>query len=99
MGSQFDLNELARIFTSRGEKVVVVLPGHEPVVILPLAQYDQLVGNSVRLPNPKLSSAPGKKSVNPASSVPAQKLEAIDPPQGSLEGDDQYFPEPLETES
>jgi hypothetical protein len=95
MANQFDLNELARIFTSRGEKVVVVLPGYEPVVILPLKQYDQLVSNQIRTTNPKLSASL-KKSVNPVKSAPVQKLEAIDPPAGSLESDDQYFPEPLE---
>ncbi|MBI5465752.1 MAG: hypothetical protein HY974_00485 [Candidatus Kerfeldbacteria bacterium] len=99
MTNQFDLNELVRLFTSRGEKVVVIIPGHEPVVLLPLAQYDQLTGVAKSQINPKLVGSPGKKLGGQPAKPSAGQLEAVDPPQGSLEGDDQYFPEPLEPES
>ncbi|MFH1111533.1 MAG: hypothetical protein V1712_00485 [Patescibacteria group bacterium] len=76
------LGELIERLASRGERVVIVGKG-EPVVLLPLAEYEKLTaGQTVMF---------GERSAE--STVP--RLESIDPPAGALSDDDQYFPEPL----
>ncbi len=70
-----DLGQLIKRLLARGERVVIV-GDDEPMVILPLAEYDKLSGFS---------------SIQ--QEIPY--LEPIDPPQGAVEDDDQYFPEPI----
>jgi len=97
MSQTIDLNELARIFSRRGEKVVVILPDSEPVVLLPLSEYEKITTLQRTLP---LKSAKTKISPKPimenSIAKSEDKLEAVDPLQGALPDDDQYFPEPLE---
>ena len=98
-----DLERVSRLFLRRGERVVVVLPSGEHVVLVPLPEYEKLVQGSSR---PAAGEAPrerrGKsgRGSEPGSANPTAKprgdLEVVDPPQGGLKDDDQYFPEPLE---
>ncbi len=92
---QLDLEKIQRIFTRRGERVVLVLPSGEAVVLVPLTEYEQLVPGPkpTAQPQPAVTPAPRRGPGRPPAVHP---LEAIDPPQGQLPDDDQYFPEPLE---
>lgn len=76
-----NLEQIYRIFKRRGERVVLILPNGEPVVMLPLADYENLSGSGLGHQRPKSDE---------------NNLELIDPMQGGVEGDDQYFPEPLD---
>ena len=101
MGVTVDLEQLARIFGRRGERVVLVLPQGEPVVLVPLSEYEQLTlgaKGSKPIPmavpaNPQGRRGPGRPPVVRPS---GDSLEQIDPLQGQLTDDDAYFPEPLE---
>ncbi len=80
--SDLDLTKLSPML-ARGERVVVVMPAAEPVVLLPLAEYEKL-----------LQSVPAEANLlNPADKEPI--LEDISPLAGSVADDDQYYPEPL----
>lgn len=96
MENLVDLAELRRILGRKGERVVVVVPGQEPIVLLSLSEYEQLTGGTGKTGARPAAGGNGRsgasKSAGPAA--PA-KLESIDPPQGTLEDDDQYYPEPL----
>lgn len=82
-----NLELLARL-VGRGERVVLVLPQGDPVVLMPVAEYERLV--------PRLSPTQPKKNNNPKPTPrTSQQLEQVDPQQGSLSDDDQYYPEPL----
>lgn len=97
MASLVDLAKLQQIFSRRGERVVILLPDSEPVVLVPLMEYERLVGGAPRASQPKLAGKETEqKQISKGNSAPNPKLEAIDPPQGALADDDQYFPEPLE---
>jgi len=99
MADNIDLNEFYRLFLARGERVVVVMPGHEPIVLLPLSQYESLADNLPATAHRQPKLRPTKNETASKPTHPAvQSLEAVDPLQGQLPGDDQYFPEPLEPE-
>lgn len=99
-----DLERIAQLFARRGERVVLVLPQGELIVLVPLAEYEKLVagsgtaaagvGPTVRRhkPSPTVPSTMPTKTYTPA----ANPLETVDPPQGTLTNDDQYYPEPLD---
>ncbi len=101
-----DLDQLARIFGRQGERVVLVLPSGDSVVLVPLSEYEQLVGGTRAQAKPVTLEAqprrsPGRRPApKPIEPMPAQTKsespESIDPLQGGLSDDDQYFPEPLE---
>ena len=99
MGQLVDLEKLTRVFARTGERVVLVIPGQEPVVLVPLADYEKL-----HLAKPRAISTPVTNGAKPVpltpkhqASVPAgTPVEAVDPIQGGVESDDQYFPEPLD---
>ena len=93
MAATVDLDQLARLFSRRGERVVLVLPSGEVVVLVPLTEYEQLVPAVAKAPVPPRRSPGRPPTARAASPAP---LEAIDPPQGQLPDDDEYFPEPLE---
>ena len=94
MSALIDIERLQKIFGRKGEKVVIVVPGQDPVVLVPLTEYEQYEQGK-RPPTagePKVNKPPQKPQ------TPAPKLqtpEPVDPLQGGLEDDDQYFPEPL----
>ncbi|HAO81179.1 MAG TPA: hypothetical protein DEA87_00665 [Candidatus Veblenbacteria bacterium] len=94
MSALIDIERLQKIFGRKGEKVVIVVPGQDPVVLVPLTEYEQYEQGK-RPPTagePKVNKPPQK----PQSIVPKlQTPESVDPLQGGLEDDDQYFPEPL----
>lgn len=101
MSALIDFEKIAKVFNRRNEKVVVVVPGMEPVVLVPLAQYDELTNKPSSL---KAGESVAKTAVKPNNQVkhqpqlppkPVAPVEPIDPLQGGLEDDDQYFPEPL----
>lgn len=97
MENLVDLSELRHILGRHGERVVVVVPGQTPIVLLSLAEYEQLSqgrasGMSQKNTRPQaIESKPQPKN----SAFQPPKLETIDPQQGALEDDDQYYPEPL----
>lgn len=78
-----DLEKLLPLL-KRGERVVLIMPGLEPLILMSVKDYDRLM-NKV---------AAGNKT--PANSPRAAAVETIDPLQGALADDDQYYPEPLE---
>ncbi|MFA4818794.1 MAG: hypothetical protein WC621_03060 [Patescibacteria group bacterium] len=80
---KLDLTRLLPLLQRR-ERIILVLPGEEPIVLLSLADYERL--------SPLSSSA--KSARTDESTV--HQLEIIDPPASSVEDDDQYYPEPLE---
>lgn len=80
--SNLDLTKLSPML-ARGERVVIIMPSAEPVVLLPLAEYEKL-----------LQSVPAEADLlNQAGREPV--LEDISPLAGSVADDDQYYPEPL----
>ena len=125
-----DVTELLELAQRTGKQVILVAPGQEPVVLVPLAEYNKLTapesngtpGSSQKqgalrssgkqaLPQIQsqaelsaaflglgLQSAPARSNSSQAVTPTPQptKLEAVDPQQGGLPGDDQYFPEPLD---
>jgi len=114
-----DLEKILRVLSRNGEKVVLALPGQEPVVLLPLSQYEKLLAPvsqlSSRAPvtSPQLNSASSRPRGRPPKSEinqpnmgnqrdnrsyvsPTGVVEAVDPLQGGLADDDQYYPEPLD---
>jgi hypothetical protein len=103
-----DLEQLSRVFARRGERVVLVLPQGEPVVLVPLSEYEQLARDPRAVtprgqPSPFQPLQPRRGPGRPPASRPQpiqpaaqEPPEAIDPPQGNLLDDDAYFPEPLE---
>lgn len=99
MSESLNLERLAKLFSHRGEKVVVVLPSGEAVVLVPLGEYEKLVAAK---PLPAVSEVRerrngGRPATRPEGATKApNSLEAVDPPQGALPDDDQYYPEPLE---
>lgn len=102
MSALIDFEKIAKVFTRHNERVVVVVPGMEPVVLVPLNQYDELVSHKQpsQKPADQANKAPAKPAV-PVNKPPQtqqpkpHQLEQIDPLQGGLDDDDQYFPEPL----
>jgi hypothetical protein len=106
MATTVDLEQLARVFGRRGERVVLVLPTGGPVVLVPLSEYEELVSPGRSGTRPAQTAAGQVPRRNPARPLaqkpvqpqvaPTEALEAVDPLQGSLSDDDQYFPEPLE---
>ena len=80
-----DLGQLIMRLAARGERVVLVGAG-EPMMILPLTEYDKLRADQF---STEMSAT---DFARPLSSP----LEFIDPPQGGLADDNQYFPEPIE---
>ncbi len=95
-----DFDQLVRVFGRSGERVVLVLPGQEPVVLVPLKEYDALTAATLAGSSrntPKLAAVQAEVKLQPLSAAaPAKPLEVVDPLQGGLPGDDQYFPEPLD---
>ncbi len=97
MENLVDLAELKRILGRKGERVVVVVPGQEPIVLLSLTEYEQLSGGGGKAgARPQANGNSRAAAPRPASAADPAKLEAIDPPQGTVTDDDQYYPEPLE---
>lgn len=92
MPGTVDLNQLLGLVARRGERVIVVVPGQEPIVLVPVSEYERLMAGTVAQPVPEKSSSQRVKTPPAAPKT----LEAVDPPQGSLTDDDQYYPEPLE---
>ena len=76
------LVELIERLSARGERVVIVGKG-EPVVILPLSEYEKLTAGQTMMFDDNRG-----RSEN-------QRLESVDLPSGMMPDDDQYFPEPL----
>lgn len=99
MKLNLDLEQLNRIFSQRGERVILIMPEGEPVVLVPLSEYEQLRkagGLVAKLPNKDIKNQPKQAQVFKNNQQSKQdELEAIDPPAGALIDDDQYFPEPL----
>jgi non-homologous end joining protein Ku len=99
MKVNLDLEQLNRIFSRRGEKVVLVMPEGEPMVLVPLTEYEQSRKSDslvAKIPNKDIKNQPKQAQVFKNSQPTNQDgLEAIDPPQGALMDDDQYFPEPI----
>ncbi len=94
-----DLARIQKVFGRRGERVVLIMPDSaEPVVLVPLNEYEQF--SQTKLPlaatgaggQNKTHKNPIKPN-NTAGQRPQPEL--VDPLQGGLEDDDQYFPEPL----
>lgn len=99
MKLNLDLEQINRIFSQRGEKVVLIMPEGEPIVLVPLSEYEQLRksgGLIAKLSNKDIKNQPKQAQVFKNNQQSGQDgLEAIDPPAGALMDDDQYFPEPL----
>lgn len=98
MAAPLDLERLARLFTRRGERVVVVLPSGDPVVLLSLPEYEKLTsrGAPTVIEPPRDKRGSGRPAPPSAPATPSSSVEAVDPPQGGMADDDQYYPEPLE---
>jgi len=77
------LGELIERLTARGERVIIVGKG-EPMVLLPLDEYEKLTAGQAKLFN-------GSGAVSSENT----RLEPVDLPSGLGPDDDQYFPEPL----
>ncbi|MFH1866493.1 MAG: hypothetical protein ABIJ81_00175 [Patescibacteria group bacterium] len=77
-----DLGKLIERLASQGERVIIIGQG-EPMVILPLNEYEKLKQFNPSLFNERVAER----------STP--QLESIDPLSSPLPDDDQYFPEPL----
>lgn len=95
-----DWERLNKLFLERGERVVLVPPQGEPLVLVPLSQYEQLLGKGHAVSAETRSKPPARRPAAPTTpatppSEASSALEPIDPPQGALQDDDQYFPEPL----
>lgn len=99
MKLNLDLEQINRIFSQRGEKVVLIMSEGEPVVLIPLSEYEQsrkFSGLVAKVPNKDIKNQPRQAQVFKNNQSASQdRLEAIDPPEGALMDDDQYFPEPL----
>ena len=50
MSALIDIERLQKIFGRKGEKVVIVVPGQDPVVLVPLTEYEQY-GQGKRAPS------------------------------------------------
>ena len=99
MSALIDIERLQKIFGRKGEKIVLVVPGQDPVVLVPLTEYEQY-GQSKHTPpvgEPKTNKPPVKPQppVKPTEAPKAEAPEIVDPLVGGVEDDDQYFPEPL----
>lgn len=93
-----DLERIQKVFTRRGERVVLIMPDSEPVVLVPLNEYEQFSQSKLPLTNPgnRIQTKATRNQVKPApASANTANPELVDPLQGGLEDDDQYFPEPL----
>lgn len=88
-----DLERIKKIFARRGEKVVLIMPESEPVVLVPLTEYENL--SQGKLPPGKTQPAVQAKPTVIQKQAQPDLPEIVDPLQGGLEDDDQYFPEPL----
>lgn len=94
MGLTVDLEKIQKVFARRGERVVLVLPDSEPLVLVPLSEYEQF--GQAKLPlNPAETKNKKPAPAQPKPSAKTETIEQVDPLQGGLEDDDQYFPEPL----
>ena len=76
-----DLGKLIERLIARGERVIIVGKG-EPVVVLPLPEYEKLTAGQAMM-------------FNDSNRAANERLEPVDLPSGTLADDDQYFPEPL----
>ncbi len=90
MSQLVDIEEILRIAGQDNTKVVLVVPGKEPIVMLPLSQYDLIKPKTTKQPNQTIIKST-KKETNTHETI-----EKIDPIKGAVNGDDEYFPEPLE---
>lgn len=90
MGQSVDIEEILRIIGQDNTKVVLVVPGKEPLVMLPLSQYE-LDKNKTTKQNSPVITKNGKKQA-----ISSENIEKIDPIKGAVDSDDEYFPEPLE---
>lgn len=93
MGQQVDIDEILRIAGQNNTKVVLVVPGKEPVVLLPLSEYEQITSGTSKLL--KSSNETVKKESKKPLTQP-KNIENIDNPSSMVESDDEYYPEPLE---
>ena len=86
-----NINDIVKIFTDRGERVVVIMPDHEPVVVMPLVEYESLLPDTRQ----KTFNQPADYQSPPVyeSNMP---IEPVEPLGGSQLSDDQYFPEPID---
>ncbi|MDP3986568.1 MAG: hypothetical protein U1C53_01925 [Candidatus Veblenbacteria bacterium] len=94
MPALIDLEQLNRVFMNRGERPVLVLPGREPLVVVPLSEYERLVQGAPKRGPAKSAIVSQDKPQLEAKPV-APTVELVDPLQGGVTDDDQYFPEPL----
>lgn len=90
MGQLVDIEEILRIAGQNNTKVVLVVPGKEPVVMLPLSQYESTKNKPVKVPSQSTAKSVKKETNN------SEPVESIDPIKGAVDSDDEYFPEPLE---
>lgn len=94
-----DLDRLSRVFLRHGERVVIIGSDGEPLVLVPLDEYESMMKAKPVKPaaehQPKRANAAEIASPKVAPKTQAA-LEPVDPPQGALKDDDQYYPEPLE---
>ena len=93
MAANIDIERLQKAFGSKGERIVIVVPGQEPLVMVPLNEYEQM-SSGKKAPGKANEPKANRSEVKPAPpkiSLP----ESIDPLQGGLADDNQYFPEPL----
>ena len=93
MNALIDFSKLEKFLTS-GERIVVVIPGQEPVVLVSLAEYEKLTNVKAQPAKTRevKQTKPQAKSMVEAKT---DEVEAVDPLPGALEDDDQYFPEPM----
>lgn len=97
-----DLDRLSRLFLSRGERVVIIGSNGEPLVLVPLDEYENMATRRPNRPNAEQSKRvnvkPAAPEIAPLKPQPKAQanLEAVDPQQGAVQDDDQYYPEPLE---
>lgn len=97
MASLVDIERLQKIFGRKGEKIVLVVPGQDPVVLVPLTEYENY-SETKKTNTDEVKGKPKIVQTAKPATVASPKSEApevVDPLAGGLEDDDQYFPEPL----
>ena len=88
------INDIVKIFTDRGERVVVIMPDHEPVVVMPLAEYESLQVAADSMPRAFTTRVKHQANTPVYQSEPP--IEPVEPLGASQLGEDSYFPEPID---
>lgn len=94
MSASVDIERLQKVFGGKGERIVIVVPGQEPLVMLPLNEYEQISAGKKTQVNKSAETKAGKLQLGQQQPKP-DAPELVDPLSGGLTDDDQYFPEPL----